>query len=140
VIKLGFGLHQQGREFDVRFYSDWGTDVIFYDEIAQFQFLQVSPQYQYRINSGKFRLPVEIGLNINKTTRVPEIRFTSVDKLNLDLRLGTGVEYQFSDHLAVGLRAIYHHALTDYQDIDFEDGIYRPRQTGLEVSLIGGIK
>jgi hypothetical protein len=62
-----------------------------------------------------------------------------VDDYNFDLRLSAGVQYRIIDNMIIGLNAVYNHALTEYQYDPWEDGTFKPRQFGLEFSVIGEV-
>jgi opacity protein-like surface antigen len=140
LVRLGFSAHKQGRMVDVRYYDHGDLSRVFLNVESRIYFAQFSPGYVHRLRFGNRIVPAGIGLKNNKRIRAVDInQFTMVDDYNFDLRLSAGVQYRVIDNMIIGLNAVYNHALTESQYDPWEDGTYRPRQFGLEFSVIGEV-
>jgi hypothetical protein len=97
-------------------------------------FFQITPSFVYHIVNGKYNIPVEIGLAINKRINEADIFYIPVSDYNYDFRLSSGIDYAFSAAFNLGLNVVFSKALTQYQRKDIIEGEYLPYQIGLELN------
>ena len=133
MFKLHFGWHQNGRIYDLVYQEEW--QFYPYERWDRaYQYYEITPSYCYQINIGRLRLPIELGVRINKLIYRDDT-FIHVKEYNYDLRMALGVSYALTDHFNVGINGLFANALEAYQD-EKVTGTYKPRQFGLELSLM----
>jgi len=98
-----------------------------------YKFIQITPPISFNIINQKIKVPLELGLSINRRTNLEDIFFVFINKYNFDLRLSTGVQYDFGK-LNLGMNIIYSRSINEYQAI-YEFGKYKPYQLGLELAI-----
>ncbi len=140
IVKLAFGRHQNGRVLDVSLYDDTQGIYAQWEGVDRpYNYFQISPRYTYRLIFGNLIVPLELGFNINKRINVYDIAYVMINKFNYDLRLSTGIQYRFIQNMVAGISAVYHHGLNEYQYDPWENGIFKPRQIGIEFSIVAEI-
>ncbi|MGB4847104.1 MAG: hypothetical protein WBP41_04250 [Saprospiraceae bacterium] len=136
LLKLHFGRHQNGRVIDLTDYDDTGSSNSYTGVNVLYRYFQIAPSYTYRIINKKFVIPVEIGVNINRSANNIDVFYVAVNGYNFDYKIGTGLQYRFIPHFLIGLNGIYTGNINEYQDKYFEWGTFKPKQFGMEVSVL----
>jgi len=136
LLKFHLGSHQNGRTLTLTACDDNGQCTTYSNVTVGFRYFQLAPSYCYRVLNKKFIIPVEAGINMNIQRKENDVIFIKINEFNLDYEISTGLDYRIDSTLMVGLHGIYSGNLNEYQDKEFVNGTYKPKQLGFEFSVL----
>ncbi|MCB9309946.1 MAG: outer membrane beta-barrel protein [Lewinellaceae bacterium] len=132
-FKLHVGRHQNGRILSLIQSDDAGGYWEYENADLPYKYLQFTPSMSYRFLDGPLKLPIEIGVSVNKLVNDDDIFFVEIKEYNVDVRMSGGLQYELNNFL-FGANLTYSHALSNYLQKDVRGG-YLPYQFGIEFSV-----
>jgi hypothetical protein len=135
-FKLHVGQHVSGISVDVKFsylpdgghqYSGFPNQYISY---------QINPSYTFSLHRGAWKIPIEIGINLNTCMDNGVLVIGYPKKVGYDARIALGLGYSISEHFSLSTNFVYMRALHNYVDQRYsEDQFYYPQLIGGELSI-----
>jgi len=132
TFKLHIGKHQNGRIVDLIAYDDIFSNS-FEKVDLPYNYLQFVPSYTYNIRKGKFNIPIELGLAINKRINEDDIFYIQITEYNYDMRLSSGIQYNLNN-FKIGSNIVYSKSISNYE-VENVIGEYKPYQLGIEIGI-----
>lgn len=136
LIKLHLGNHQNGRELSITSCDDVGNCTSDTDVNAVYHYFQIAPSYTYRFIHKRLLLPIEAGININLERNEIKQYYVPVKSVNFDYEFSVGLDYRLDPELIIGLHGLFTGNINEYQDESIEYGTLKPKELGIEFSII----
>lgn len=133
TFKLHIGKHQNGRILDLTEFDDTSSSISFDNIDLPYNYLQFVPSYAYNIRKGKFGIPIELGLAINKRIKEDDIFYVGINEYNFDFRLSSGIQYNLNN-FRIASNIVYSKSLGNYEK-EYVTGEYKPFQIGIELGI-----
>ncbi|MBK8698483.1 MAG: hypothetical protein IPN29_02645 [Saprospiraceae bacterium] len=133
MLKIHVGRHQNGRIIDLTEYDDTFSSYSYANVDLPYNYLQLIPSYAYNIVKGKFNLPFELGLAINKRINEADIFFLGITEYNFDIRISSGFHYKMNE-FSIGSNLVFSKSIKNYATKSV-NGKYKPYQFGVELSI-----
>lgn len=133
TLRLHIGKHQSGRMLDLTTRDDVGTTQVYENFKNTYNLVQLTPSVSYNIINQKIKVPLEVGVSINRRMTTRGGAFVYIKNYNFDFRASSGVQFT-TDKFHFGINAVYSRAISEYQTKAVQ-GKYLPYQHGLELVI-----